>query len=128
VVPGGGTAGAAPANAGSGALCTGPRGAGSGFGAGPAGAGDGGGPEAAAKDALAGVDPAATGAPGGGGGGIVPVPNNDGDAWGDDGSAIGAAAAMYSAWARSATRPWVIFSSSAWSGTAGFAGTVARFG
>jgi hypothetical protein len=108
------------------ALCTAPRGAGSGFGVGPSGTGGVDGPDAAASEALAvGAD---VGAPGGGGGGIDPVPNNPGDACGEDGSAIGDAAAMYSACARSATKPWVIDSSCFLSGVAGLGGTDARFG
>jgi hypothetical protein len=108
------------------ALCTAPRGAGSGFGGGPSGAGGVGGPDAAESDALAvGAD---VGAPGGGGEGIDPVPNNPGDDCGEDGSAIGVAAAMYSACARSATRPWVIDSNAFLSGVAGLGGTAARFG
>jgi hypothetical protein len=59
---------------------------------------------------------------------MVPWPNSAGDAEGEDGSDKGVAAAMYSACARSATKPWVIASSALRSGASGLAGTVARLG
>jgi hypothetical protein len=91
-----------------GVLCTGRRGAGDGA---DGGVFRKGGAEAAGRVALAvGADPAgaeagAFVAEAGGGGGMVPWPNSAGDAAGEDGSGNGAAAARYSAWARSATKP-----------------------
>lgn len=67
-------------------------------------------------------------APGGGGGGVVPTPNSDGDAVGDDGSAIGAACAACCALVRSAMSESVSFFKASWSGATGFPGTVDRFG
>src|SRR5271166_202558 len=81
-----------------------------------------GGASAAAIDALA------CALPGGGGGGTVPRPNRPGEALGSDGSAIGAAAAICCALARSAISALEILVSAARSGCAGFGGTVARFG
>lgn len=98
------------------------------------GAADGGegGAVAAGMVALAtGAWPAEADPPGaaaGGGGAMVPCPNSPGDAEGEDGSDKGVAAAMYSACARSATRPCVIASSALRSGASGLAGTVARLG
>jgi len=134
-VPAGAGAGAAAAGAASGALCTGRNGAAEGGRAGALGAA---GPVAAGNDALTapveapppGDAPAAAGSvtPAGGGGGAVPMPNKLGDAAGDDGSGNGVVAARYCAFARSATRPWVIVSSALRSGASGLGGTVARFG
>jgi hypothetical protein len=114
----------------SGALCTEETGALDGADAvsGPAGAlagGGAGGASAAGNDALA------VGVPGGGGdggGGKVPLPNSPGEALGEDGSAMGAAAAKCCALVRSATRALAILARAARSGSAGFGGTVARFG
>lgn len=78
-----------------------------------------------------GAEPADADAPdaeAGGGGGMVPWPNRAGDAEGEDGSDKGVAAEMYSACARSATKPWVIASNALRSGASGLAGTVARLG
>jgi hypothetical protein len=71
---------------------------------------------------------AVLGGGGGGGGGTVPRPNRFGEAPGSDGSAIGAAAAMCCALARSATRALAMLASTALSGRSGFGGTVARLG
>jgi len=119
--------GAAEVAGASGELSTGRRGAADGAGGGPLGAG---GALAAGMVALAtGADPAGPAdAEADGGGAMVPWPNSPGDAEGEDGSDKGVAAAMYSACARSATRPWVIASSALRSGASGLAGTVARLG
>jgi hypothetical protein len=90
------------------------------------GDGGGAGASAAGNEALA-----AGGAPaggGGGGGGMVPLPNSPGEALGEDGSAMGAAAARCWALARSATNALAMLARAARSGSAGFGGTVARFG
>jgi hypothetical protein len=88
--------------------------------------GGAGGASAAGIEALA-----AGGVPGGGGaggGGRVPLPNSPGDAVGEDGSAIGAAAARCCALVRSATNALAMLAKAARSGSGGFGGTVARFG
>lgn len=90
-----------------------------------AGAGPGGGVGASAADSDAVGVP---GAGGGGGGGNVPLPNSAGEALGNDGSGMGAAAAMCCALVLSAIRASAIFSNAARSGSGGFGGTVARFG
>ena len=82
---------------------------------------------AACKDALAVCVPGGVEG-GGGGGGSVPLPNSAGDALGEDGSAIGAAAAMCWALLRSAISALAMLAKAAVSGGSGFGGTVARLG
>ncbi|MEJ0020433.1 MAG: hypothetical protein WDN25_28565 [Acetobacteraceae bacterium] len=87
------------------------------------GAGGAGGASAAGMVALA-----VPGGGGGGGGGAVPRPNKPGEALGDDGSGIGAAAATRWALVRSATSALAMLASAARSGGVGLGGTLARFG
>jgi len=118
----------------SGELWTAPTGALEGAGTAPgvaeAGVGDGdGGAGGAAGASFAGSEAVAVpGGGAGGGGGMLPLPNRSGEAFGEDGSAIGAAAAMRCALVRSAISPLDRLAIAARSGGVGLGGTVERFG
>lgn len=123
-------AGAAGAGTVNGALWTALRGAGAGAGA--VADAEGGavtaGMEALAVPVLADALLLDGAGPDGGGGGTEPIPNKDGEAEGEDGSANGAACAACWAFVRSATSESVSFFMASLSGAAGRSGTVAKFG